>query len=118
MTEEVTGLRAVGLQEGAASARIKPLLPVLRPHGSGTQSYAESPHGSGTIKRPKCVVYDVCETHTTCYLSLKKTILVSMLPLSSIDDKSSIEDMFSEGRLGSKDCFKYALNTIDPLFNY
>jgi hypothetical protein len=44
--------------------------------------------------------------------------LVSMLPLSSIDDKSSIEDMFSEGRLGSKDCFKYALNTIDPLFNY
>ena len=75
MTEGVTGLRAVGLQEGAASARIKPLLPVLRPHGSGTQSYAESPHGSGTIKRPKRVVYDERDTHATCNLSVKKTIL-------------------------------------------
>jgi hypothetical protein len=72
MTVGVTGLRAVGLQEGAASARIKPLLPVLRPHGSRTQSYAESTRGSGTIKRPKCVVYDVRDTHTTCYLFVEK----------------------------------------------
>jgi hypothetical protein len=43
----------VSLREGAASARIKPLLPVLCFDGLRMQSCAESLHGTEAIKRPK-----------------------------------------------------------------
>jgi hypothetical protein len=51
--EGVTGVHAVSLREGAASARIKPLLPVLCFDGLRMQSCAESLHGTEAIKRPK-----------------------------------------------------------------
>ena len=47
-----------------------------------------------------------------------RSVLVSILRLSSYEDRSSYEDMFTEGRLRSKHSLNLALNTIELCFIY